>query len=188
MPPFLRVRRSPSLPPLRCTSTPLESLFKCSGSESLVGCANAVDLQHLYDSVASQCFHTCGSSFGEHHDQVRVSAQDNPLGRGLDEAFPHLPPCYFSRPCGFCSSVPTLPVHVVASRGGVEDCALPAQEVSQRDLKKLMDAHVRFGHRNFRSLAKALCLKLPSKMPFCTACVEAKATRHPKSRKSALTT
>ena len=113
---------------------------------------------------------------------MRVSAQDNPLGRGLDEAFPHLPPCYFSRPCGFCSSVPTLPVHVVASRGGVEDCALPAQEVSQRDLKKLMDAHVRFGHRNFRSLAKALCLKLPSKMPFCTACVEAKATRHPKSR------
>ena len=81
-----------------CTSTPLESLFKCSGSESLVGCSNAVDLQHLYDSVASQCFHTCGSSFGEHYDQVRVSAQDNPLGRGLDEAFPHLPPCYFSRP------------------------------------------------------------------------------------------
>ena len=97
-----------------------------------------------------------------------VSAQANLLGGGLDsyEASFHLPPCYFSRPCGFCPHVPTLPVHVVAPGGEVDDCALPAQEVSQRDLKKLMDAHVRFGHRNFRSLAKALCLKLPSKMPF----------------------
>ena len=45
-----------------------------------------------------------------------------------------------------------------------------------------MEAHVKFGHRNFRSLAKALNLKMPSKIPFCKACVEAKATRHPKSK------
>ena len=38
-----------------------------------------------------------------------------------------------------------------------------------------MDAHVRFGHRNFKSLAKALGLR---------ACVEAKSTRHPKSAES----
>ena len=54
-------------------------------------------------------------------------------------------------------------------------------EVSQREVRKLMDAHVKYGHRNFRSLAKALNLRMPAKVPFCQACVEAKATRHPKS-------
>ena len=47
-----------------------------------------------------------------------------------------------------------------------------------------MDAHVRFGHRNFKSLAKALGLRMPAKVPFCRACVEAKSTRHPKSAES----
>ena len=45
-----------------------------------------------------------------------------------------------------------------------------------------MEAHVRYGHRNFRSLAKSLNLRMPSKVPYCQACVEAKATRHPKAK------
>ena len=45
-----------------------------------------------------------------------------------------------------------------------------------------MAAHIKYGHRNFRSLAKSLNMRLPSKIPFCQACVEAKATRHPKSK------
>ena len=98
------------------------------------------------------------------------------------EGCAHLPPCYFSRPCASCPPVETVSAHGDAPGGVALERALPAREVSQRNLKKLMDAHVRFGHRNFRSLAKALCLKLPSKIPFCTACVEAKATRHPRSR------
>ena len=55
-------------------------------------------------------------------------------------------------------------------------------EISAREMKKLMAAHVRFGHRNFRSIATALNMRMPAKIPFCRACVEAKATRHPKSR------
>ena len=61
------------------------------------------------------------------------------------------------------------------------DQALSAVAVTARETKRLMDAHVRFGHRNFRSLAKALNMRMPSKIPFCQACVEAKSTRHPKS-------
>ena len=62
-----------------------------------------------------------------------------------------------------------------------EDHASPAVAVSALETKRLMDAHIRFGHRNFRSLAKALNLRMPAKIPFCRACVEAKSTRHPKS-------
>ena len=60
------------------------------------------------------------------------------------------------------------------------DRAFPVQDISRA--KTLLEAHERFGHRNFRSLAKALNLKLPAKLPFCKACAEAKATRHPRSR------
>ena len=60
------------------------------------------------------------------------------------------------------------------------DFSAPARDMACS--KTLLEAHVRFGHRNFRSLAKALNLRLPAKLPFCKACVEAKATRHPKSR------
>ena len=41
--------------------TPLESLFTCSASDLLVGCSNAVDLQHLYDVVGSERSHESGS-------------------------------------------------------------------------------------------------------------------------------
>ena len=63
----------------------------------------------------------------------------------------------------------------------IVDNAVPALAVTARETKQLLDAHVRFGHRNFRSLAKALNMRLPAKIPFCRACVEAKSTRHPKS-------
>ena len=79
-----------------------------------------------------------------------------------------MPGCYFAEPCGWC-----FPQRV--------DQALSAVAVTARETKRLMDAHVRFGHRNFRSLAKALNMRMPSKIPFCQACVEAKSTRHPKS-------
>ena len=81
---------------------------------------------------------------------------------------PRMPDCYFAEPCGWC-----FPQRV--------DQALSAVAVTARETKRLMDAHVRFGHRNFRSLAKALNMRMPSKIPFCQACVEAKSTRHPKS-------
>ena len=81
---------------------------------------------------------------------------------------PSMPLCYFNEPCVWC-----LPPD--------EDQASPAVAVSAKETKRLMDAHVRFGHRNFRSLAKALNMRMPSKIPFCQACVEAKSTRHPKS-------
>ena len=90
--------------------TPLESLFKCSVSDSLVGCSNGVDLQHLYDSVGSQPSHLSLASFeGEHLDQVHFSALVNPLGVGLDtyEVYSRLPSCYFSKPCGSCLPVAT---------------------------------------------------------------------------------
>ena len=61
------------------------------------------------------------------------------------------------------------------------DKAVPALAVTARETKQLMDAHIRFGHRNFKTLAKALNMRMPAKIPFCQACVEAKSTRHPKS-------
>ena len=84
------------------------------------------------------------------------------------------PPCYFAREC-ICSCPFSSRSH--PSSG---DVSAPAQEVARS--RTLLEAHVRFGHRNFRSLAKALNLRLPAQLPFCKACVEAKATRHPKSR------
>ena len=84
------------------------------------------------------------------------------------------PACYFARKCS-CS-----PHSPVTSEPVGEDFSAPARDMACS--KTLLEAHVRFGHRNFRSLAKALNLRLPAKLPFCKACVEAKATRHPKSR------
>ena len=92
-------------------------------------------------------------------------------GAHMYQPFPanlNLPECYFDRPCDWC-----FPLH--------EDRATSAVAVTAKETKRLMDAHVRFGHRNFRSLAKALNMRMPSKIPFCQACVEAKSTRHPKS-------
>ena len=39
-------------------------------------------------------------------------------------------------------------------------------------------AHLRWGHRSFRRCADILGIPAPAKVPFCVACVEAKATRH----------
>ena len=88
---------------------------------------------------------------------------------GTTSVSPHwLPSCYFREPCSFCEQP-------------VVETVAPAIAVSARETKQLMDAHLRFGHRNFKSLAKALNLRMPAKVPFCRACVEAKSTRHPKS-------
>lgn len=89
------------------------------------------------------------------------------------------PQCYFLRPC-FCGNV--LGQQLPATDEQRSDQVRASVEVSQREVRKLMDAHIKYGHRNFRSLAKALNLRMPSKVPFCQACVEAKATRHPKSK------
>ena len=88
---------------------------------------------------------------------------------GTTSVSPHwLPSCYFREPCSFCEQP-------------VVETVAPAVAVSARETKQLMDAHLRFGHRNFKSLAKALNLRMPAKVPFCRACVEAKSTRHAKS-------
>ena len=79
-----------------------------------------------------------------------------------------MPPCYSGGACSWCLVK-------------LDDQASAAVAVSAAETKRLMDAHIRFGHRNFRSLAKALNLRMPPKIPFCRACVEAKSTRHPKS-------
>ena len=44
----------------------------------------------------------------------------------------------------------------------------------------LMAAHLRWGHRGFRSCANVLGVPAPENVPFCEACVEAKASRHPR--------
>ena len=90
-------------------------------------------------------------------------------GAHMYQPFPanlNLPECYFDRPCDWC-----FPLH--------EDRATSAVAVTAKETKRLMDAHVRFGHRNFRSLANALKMRMPSKTPFCQACVEAKSTVTP---------
>ena len=95
---------------------------------------------------------------------VRVDFQTS---SGVGEGLPSLPPCYFREDCQ--CAWPFV------------DKVAPALAVTARETKQLMEAHVRYGHRNFRSLAKALNMRLPAKIPFCQACVEAKSTRHPKS-------
>ena len=81
---------------------------------------------------------------------------------------PIMPQCYSGGACTWCAAKSA-------------DQASAAVAVSAAETKRLMDAHVRFGHRNFKSLAKALNLRMPTKIPFCRACVEAKSTRHPRS-------
>ena len=44
----------------------------------------------------------------------------------------------------------------------------------------LLAAHLRWGHRSFRRCAYILGVPAPVKAPFCEACVEAKASRHPR--------
>ena len=104
---------------------------------------------------------------------------------GADPAF-SWPPCYFAGPCD-CSSIGgrgsiARSQPISGGHPGPTDSVAAVAQVSARELKKLMAAHVRFGHRNFRSIATALNMRMPAKVPFCRACVEAKATRHPKSR------
>ena len=62
--------------------------------------------------------------------------------------FSMMPLCYFNEPCTWC-------------KAPLEDRASPAVAVTAKEAKLLMDAHVRFGHRNFKSLAKALNLRMP---------------------------
>ena len=89
------------------------------------------------------------------------------IQKGLSQV-PVLPQCYSGGACTWCTVK-------------INDHVSAAVAVSAAETKRLMDAHVRFGHRNFKSLAKALNLRMPAKIPFCRACVEAKSTRHPKS-------
>lgn len=96
------------------------------------------------------------------------SAYENVCQPGGPTSVSTMPQCYFNEPCTWC-------------KASSHDLASAAVAVSASETKRLMDAHIRFGHRNFRSLAKALNLRMPSKIPFCRACVEAKSTRHPKS-------
>ena len=96
------------------------------------------------------------------------------------------PPCYSGQLC-LClphaqQCQPDLDDTLQLVARAPHDVVMPTAEVSQREMKKLLEAHVRFGHRNFRNVAAALNLRMPAKVPFCRACVEAKATRHPKSR------
>ena len=55
---------------------------------------------------------------------------------GTTSVSPHwLPSCYFREPCSFCEQP-------------VVETVAPAIAVSARETKQLMDAHLRFGHRN----------------------------------------
>ena len=77
----------------------------------------------------------------------------------LNNQFNVWPGCYFLQPCscGFQHYQPTESSRV--------DLAAPVSDISRRDLKRLMEEHVRLGHRNFRSLAKALNIRMPSEIP-----------------------
>ena len=53
--------------------------------------------------------------------------------------------------------------------------------VTRQQSADLLAAHLRWGHRSFRRCAQILGIPSTSKSPFCVACVEAKASRHPRS-------
>ena len=46
--------------------------------------------------------------------------------------------------------------------------------------QRLVGCTLRWGHRSFRRCAYVLGVPAPLKAPFCEACVEAKASRHPR--------
>ena len=52
--------------------------------------------------------------------------------------------------------------------------------VTRQQSADLLAAHLRWGHRSFRRCAQILGIPSTSKSPFCVACVEAKASRHPR--------
>ena len=113
-----------------------------------------------------------------------------PLKHGRSTSFGK-PLCSFSH----------IPRNSVASESDSERCAestesgedgkLPQVDGNQRSGRDvvcltrqqsidLMAAHLRWGHRSFRSCANVLGVPAPEKVPFCEACVEAKASRHPR--------
>ena len=52
--------------------------------------------------------------------------------------------------------------------------------VTRQQSADLLAAHLRWGHRSFRRCAQVLGIPASAKSPFCVACVEAKASRHPR--------
>ena len=52
--------------------------------------------------------------------------------------------------------------------------------VTRQQSADLLAAHLRWGHRSFRSCARVLGIPSTAESPFCVACVEAKASRHPR--------
>ena len=52
--------------------------------------------------------------------------------------------------------------------------------VTRQQSADLLAAHLRWEHRSFRRCAQILGIPSTSKSPFCVACVEAKASRHPR--------
>ena len=52
--------------------------------------------------------------------------------------------------------------------------------LTRQQTNDLLAAHLRWGHRSFRRCAYILGVPAPVKAPFCEACVEAKASRHPR--------
>jgi hypothetical protein len=79
------------------------------------------------------------------------------MSRIVDGQLAQWPPCYFGNACP-CST------HIPVSK----EVSAATQEVART--RALLEAHLRYGHRNFRSLAKALNLQMPAKLPFCKAC------------------
>ena len=56
--------------------------------------------------------------------------------------------------------------------------------VTRQQTADLLAAHLRWGHRSFRRCAQVLGIPASSKKPFCVACVEAKASRHPRQSRA----
>ena len=153
-----------------------ESVFVCSGGGQPA--FSALDLVIFTTQVMEQSGRPTWGTTDFSFLQMGMSPDD-------ERPVPW-PPCYFAGPCD-CSSVGGRRSALAicgdgSDQGGSVEHVTAVSEVSSRELKKLMDAHVRFGHRNFRSIATALNLRMPSRVPFCRACIEAKATRHPRSR------
>ena len=148
-----------------------ESAHKSLGEEREDNTSKALALSSTLSHLSGPQWleESAHKSQGEERKDVTFSAlAPGNVPPGDLSLFPNMPTCYSGGTCNWCTAI-------------IEEQASPAIAVSALETKRLMDAHVRFGHRNFRSLAKALNLRMPAKIPFCRACVEAKSTRHPKS-------
>ncbi len=150
---------------------PLQAIFYQRAS----GEVSAIDLLQRFEQGRSDHLPMAQGADDQHANATSSEVFANSDQQPTTD---HWPQCYFQRPC-FCGNVVGGP-HPEPRENECDQVG-SSVEVSQREVRKLMDAHVKYGHRNFRSLAKALNLRMPAKVPFCQACVEAKATRHPKS-------